>query len=111
MRSPGRRYLVANSGGYGFIVKSEELLSRVRAGKTFMTIEEGEEVLRPVRVPEKPVMAVTLSEHGRMLLFDAARAQRARARTRHHADGARRQGKDESGRFLRRQVGQRRGCH
>jgi len=69
---PGRRYLVANSGGYGFIVKSEELLSRVRAGKTFMTVEEGDEVLRPVSVPEKPVMAVTLSEHGRMLLFDAA---------------------------------------
>jgi len=69
---PGRRYLVANSGGYGFIVKSEELLSRVRAGKTFMTVEEGDEVLRPVSVPDKPVMAVTLSEHGRMLLFDAA---------------------------------------
>ena len=37
-----------------------------------MTVEEGDEVLRPVSVPEKPVMAVTLSEHGRMLLFDAA---------------------------------------
>jgi topoisomerase-4 subunit A len=69
---PGRRYLVSNSGGYGFIVKSEELLSRVRAGKTFMTVEEGDEVLRPALVPEKPVMAVTLSENGRMLLFDAA---------------------------------------
>jgi topoisomerase-4 subunit A len=68
---PGRRYLVANSGGYGFIVKSEELITRVRAGKTFMTIEEGDEVLRPVPVPEKPVMAVTLSGGGRMLLFDA----------------------------------------
>jgi topoisomerase-4 subunit A len=44
----------------------------VRAGKTFMTVEEGDEVLRPALVPEKPVMAVTLSEHGRMLLFDAA---------------------------------------
>ena len=69
---PGRRYLVANSGGYGFVVKSEELLSRVRAGKTFMTVEEGDEVLRPARVPDKPDMAVTLSENGRMLLFDAA---------------------------------------
>jgi topoisomerase-4 subunit A len=68
---PGRRYLVANSGGYGFIVRSEELLSRVRAGKTFMTVEEGDEVLRPALVPAKPVMAVTLSEDGRMLLFDA----------------------------------------
>ena len=68
---PGRRYLVANSAGYGFIVKAEELLTRVRAGKTFMTIQEGEQVLRPALVPDRPEMAVTLSEHGRMLLFPA----------------------------------------
>jgi topoisomerase-4 subunit A len=69
--SPGLRYLFANSGGYGFIAKSDELLTRVRAGKVFMTIQDGEEVLRPALVPAKPEMAVTLSEHGRMLLFDA----------------------------------------
>jgi topoisomerase IV subunit A len=69
---PGRRYLVANSGGYGFIVKAEELLTRIRAGKAFMTLQEGEEVLRPARVPEAPDMAVALSEGGRMLLFPAA---------------------------------------
>ncbi len=69
---PGRRYLFANSGGYGFIAKSEDLLTRVRAGKAFMSVEEGDDVLRPAPVPEKPVMAVTLSEHGRMLLFDAS---------------------------------------
>jgi topoisomerase-4 subunit A len=68
---PGRRYLVANSVGYGFIVKSEELLTRVRAGKTFMTIQEGEQILRPALVPNTPEMAATLSEHGRMLLFPA----------------------------------------
>jgi topoisomerase-4 subunit A len=69
--APGRRYLFANSGGYGFIAKAEELLTRIRAGKAFMTIQEGEEVLRPAPVPAKPEMAVTLSEHGRMLLFSA----------------------------------------
>src|SRR6185503_12088270 len=60
----GKRYLVANSAGYGFIVKTEELLTRVRAGKAFMTIQEGDEVLRPAPVPDKPEMAVTLSAHG-----------------------------------------------
>jgi topoisomerase-4 subunit A len=69
---PGRRYLVANSAGYGFIVKAEELLSRVRAGKVFMTVPEGAGVLRPALVPEKPEMAVAFSEKGRMLLFPAA---------------------------------------
>jgi topoisomerase-4 subunit A len=68
---PGRRYLVANSGGYGFIVKSEDLLTRVKAGKTFMTLEQGDEVIRPVPVPDKPEMAVTLSENSRMLMFPA----------------------------------------
>jgi topoisomerase-4 subunit A len=69
--APGTRYLVANSGGYGFVAKSEELLTRIRAGKAFMSLQEGEEVLRPVAVPDKPDMAVTLSAHGRMLLFAA----------------------------------------
>jgi topoisomerase-4 subunit A len=68
---PSRRYLVANSAGYGFIVKSEELLTRIRAGRSFMTIQEGDEVLRPALVPDEPDIAVTLSEHGRMLLFKA----------------------------------------
>jgi topoisomerase-4 subunit A len=69
---PGKRYLVANTAGYGFIVKSEELLSRVRAGKAFMTVPEGTDVVRPALVPEKPEMAVAFSEKGRMLLFPAA---------------------------------------
>ncbi|HEV7800149.1 MAG TPA: DNA gyrase subunit A, partial [Burkholderiales bacterium] len=69
--APGRRYLVANSGGYGFIAKSEELLTRIRAGKAFMNMQDGEEVLRPAVVPKEPEMVVTVSEHGRMLLFKA----------------------------------------
>jgi topoisomerase-4 subunit A len=69
---PGRRYLVANSAGYGFIVKAEELLSRMRAGKAFMTVPESAGVLRPALVPEKPEMAVAFSEKGRMLLFPAS---------------------------------------
>ena len=69
--APGRRYLFANTGGYGFVAKSEELLTRIRAGKAFMTLQEGEEVLRPAAVPDKADMVVTLSEGSRMLLFPA----------------------------------------
>ena len=68
---PGKRYLVANSGGTGFIVKSEDLLTRVKAGKGFMTLEEGEDVIRPAAVPDKPEMVVGLSGNSRMLLFSA----------------------------------------
>jgi topoisomerase-4 subunit A len=66
---PGQRYLVANSAGYGFVVNAEELLTRIRAGKGFMTLQEGETILRPAPVPKSAEMAVTLSEKGRMLLF------------------------------------------
>ena len=68
---PGKRYLVANSGGYGFVVKSEDLLTRVKAGKAFMTLQDGETVLRPSPVPGAPEMAVAFSEKGRMLMFAA----------------------------------------
>ena len=68
---PGRRYLFANSAGYGFVAKAEDLVTRIRAGKAFMSIEDGEDVLRPAIVPDAPEMAVALSEGGRMLLFPA----------------------------------------
>jgi topoisomerase IV subunit A len=68
---PGKKYLVANSSGYGFVVKSEDLLTRVKAGKGFMTLEEGDEVIRPAPVPAKPEMVVGLSENSRMLVFSA----------------------------------------
>src|SRR5262245_16351704 len=68
---PGKRYLVATSGGHGFIVKSEDLITRVKAGKTFLTVEQGDDVIRPAPVPEKPEMAVALSENSRMLVFPA----------------------------------------
>ncbi len=66
---PGRRYLVANSAGYGFVVNAEDMLTRIRAGKAFMTLQEGETVLAPAPEPERAEMAVTLSQQGRMLLF------------------------------------------
>ena len=68
---PGKKYLFANSGGTGFIAKSEDLLTRVKAGKTFMSLEEGEEPIRPAPVPAKPELAAAFSEEGRMLLFAA----------------------------------------
>lgn len=43
-------YLLANSGGYGFIVKADDLQSRLKAGKAVMTLEAGETVLQPEKV-------------------------------------------------------------
>src|SRR5262249_3399037 len=68
---PGKKYLVANSGGYGFIVAAEDLLTRVKAGKGFMTLEEGDEVIRPAAAPGTRELGVCVPGGGRMLVSPA----------------------------------------
>ena len=67
-------YLLAHSGGYGFICKLEDLHSRSKTGKTVMTLEAGETVLPPVPVylsalinPDCKVVLAT--EQKRLLAF------------------------------------------
>ena len=71
---PEDHYLLANSGGYGFICKLEHLHSRLKAGKTVMTLDNGETVLPPVRVhlsslinPDCKIVLATA--HNRLLAF------------------------------------------
>ena len=65
--------LVASTGGYGFIAKFGDLLAKKRAGKEFMTLEEGEEPLPPFAFEESSANYVAaLSEQGRLLLFSIA---------------------------------------
>ena len=64
---PGTRFLFANSAGYGFIAKLSDLVSRQKAGKTFMTLEPGESILAPARVAGEWIAA--LSGNGRLLMF------------------------------------------
>ncbi|MDB5888735.1 MAG: topoisomerase subunit, partial [Rhodocyclales bacterium] len=67
---PATEYFFANSGSYGFITKLEELVSRQRAGKAFMTLEDKEIVLAPTRVLGEWIGAV--SGNGRLLYFPRA---------------------------------------
>ncbi|MBM3392805.1 MAG: DNA topoisomerase IV subunit A [Betaproteobacteria bacterium] len=64
---PEAQYLFANSGGYGFIAKVGDLVTRQKAGKSFMSLESGERVLHPAKVTGDTIAAV--SENGRLLLF------------------------------------------
>ena len=71
---PEDHYLLANSGGYGFICKLEHLHSRLKAGKTVMTLDNGETVLPPVHVhlsslinPDCKIVLATA--HNRLLAF------------------------------------------
>ena len=47
---PQEHYLLAGSGGYGFIAKLGDMVGRVKAGKVVMTVDSGETVLPPIAV-------------------------------------------------------------
>ena len=65
--SPESKYLVAGSGGYGFIACVADMAARNKAGKAFLSLEKGEHPLPPA-----PVLGDTtavLTQGGRLLLF------------------------------------------
>lgn len=67
---PASDYFFANSGSYGFITKLEELVTRQRAGKAFMTLESQESVLAPAKIHGEWLAAA--SGNGRLLYFPRA---------------------------------------
>ncbi|WP_131111159.1 DNA topoisomerase IV subunit A [Sulfuricystis thermophila] len=72
--APEAQYLFANSGGYGFIARLADLVSRQRAGKAFMTLEKGEKPIAPAKVGADGTAdtVAALSANGRLLLFPLA---------------------------------------
>jgi topoisomerase-4 subunit A len=67
--TPGQKYLVAGSGGYGFVASIEDMVSRVKAGKAFMTLDQGEEPIAPVALAAALDHVAALSSRGRLLVF------------------------------------------
>jgi topoisomerase-4 subunit A len=72
---PEDELLVAKSSGYGFVCAYADLLSRQKAGKVFLTLEDGAQILPPVRIAGKDHVAA-LSEDGRLLVFPLAQMKR-----------------------------------
>jgi topoisomerase-4 subunit A len=67
--SPEQKFLVAGTGGYGFVATLSDMISRVRAGKAFMTLEPDEQPLRPLPLAEGLDQVAALSSNGRLLVF------------------------------------------
>ena len=65
---PEEELLIAKTSGYGFICTYGDLLSRQKAGKAFVTIEDGASVLPVLRVAACDHLAA-LSDDGRLLVF------------------------------------------
>ncbi|OXC78408.1 DNA topoisomerase IV subunit A [Caballeronia sordidicola] len=62
--------LLASSNGFGFMAKLGDMVSRVKAGKSFMTIDEGATPLTPMPVLPGATKVACLSSNGRLLIFD-----------------------------------------
>jgi topoisomerase IV subunit A len=66
---PEQKYLVAGSGGYGFIAAVQDMVSRMKAGKAFMALEENEQPLAPVAMSAGFDHVAALSANGKLLVF------------------------------------------
>jgi topoisomerase-4 subunit A len=66
---PGQKLLVAGSGGYGFIATFEDMVSRVKAGKAFMTLEPHETTLPPAPLAAGLDHVAALTQKGKLLVF------------------------------------------
>ncbi|RKO10201.1 DNA topoisomerase IV subunit A [Burkholderia mallei] len=61
--------LLASSNGFGFVAKVGDMVSRVKAGKSFMTIDDGAAPLAPMPVLPDASQVACLSSGGRLLVF------------------------------------------
>ncbi|MGE5649945.1 MAG: DNA topoisomerase IV subunit A, partial [Bacillota bacterium] len=61
--------LLASTAGYGFTARAGDMVSRIKAGKAFVTLDEGDEPLAPRVVGGNASALACLSEKGRLLVF------------------------------------------
>ncbi len=67
---PGQSVFISQTGGYGFLCGFEDLLTRTKSGKQFVTLEEGEKLLAPALFdPNDDLLIAALSSASRLLLF------------------------------------------
>jgi topoisomerase-4 subunit A len=61
--------LIGTSGGNALRARIEGFVTRQRAGKQFVTVDEAESVRSPVAIPAAATEVAALSEEGRLLVF------------------------------------------
>ena len=61
--------LLANSGGYGLLAHAGDLQGRQKAGKAFLTLDDSDLLLAPVRVGASHSQVACLAADGRLLVF------------------------------------------
>jgi topoisomerase-4 subunit A len=64
-----KQLLLVSSAGFGFIAKAGDMISRLKGGKAFITLDEGDLPLPPSVVADDASAVAALSENGRLLVF------------------------------------------
>ena len=67
--TPETPLLLASTGGFGFAAKAGDMISRQKGGKSFMSMDEGDEPLMPAIIGKQASALVCLAEKGRLLVF------------------------------------------
>ncbi len=67
--SPESRVVIATQGGYGLICQLSDMVSRLKAGKQFVTLEEGDQPILPRVIPPDSKDLLCVTESGKALLF------------------------------------------
>ena len=63
------RLLLSTTNGFGFITKAGDMISRLKGGKSFITLDEGAVPLPPRVIADTAGAVACLSEKGRVLVF------------------------------------------
>jgi topoisomerase-4 subunit A len=63
------RLLISTSSGFGFVTKAGDMVSRLKGGKSFITLDDGAAPLPPRVVTDQTGAVACLSEKGRVLVF------------------------------------------
>jgi topoisomerase-4 subunit A len=67
--TPETPLLLASTGGFGFAAKAGDMISRQKGGKSFMSMDDGDEPVTPVIIGKQASALACLSEKGRLLVF------------------------------------------
>jgi topoisomerase-4 subunit A len=63
------RLLLATSAGFGFETKAGDMVSRIKGGKSFITLDDGDVPLPPTVIPDSASAVAVLSSGARVLVF------------------------------------------
>ena len=73
MGDPDDLYLLATDDGYGFVARLEDLMTRLKAGKSTVNVNKGATLLRPQKLGEYETDRIAAaSSEGKLLVFEAA---------------------------------------